>query len=153
MDKKIILLIPNTSQKSNKGPNCKTYPYWNELIDLLRPKYSLWQLLLNSEEKLLNVDKYVFVDRMIWEQIDFLEQCHTWISIDNYFQHLVHASKIKKPGIVLWGKTDYRIYGYPENINLFVDEKYFRKDAYGKFHDEEWIPEAFVKPEEILGKI
>ena len=42
--------------------------------------------------------------------------CVTWVDIDSFLQHA--GAAVKKPGVVLWGRTDPRVFGHTINTNM-----------------------------------
>jgi hypothetical protein len=44
--------------------------------------------------------------------------CLTFISIDSALQHFASNERLNKKGIVLWGETLPKHFGYKKNINL-----------------------------------
>lgn len=45
-----------------------------------------------------------------------LSECKTWVSVDTFLGHAGHA--VKKPGVVLFGPTDPKIFGHDMNVNI-----------------------------------
>ncbi len=126
-----ILIVRGNKQ------NTKSYPYWEELI-----------LLLKDHE--IKEIKEILPEQEI---IDLVNWSDVWITIDSFLPHLCAYHKLKR-GIVIWGKSDPLLFGYPHNINLLKDKKYLRKmqfrDWVSPWNDVEWNKEAFVSPETIL---
>jgi len=125
-----ILIVPGNVQ------NAKSYPYWDSLLSLLKDHE------IRKIEGILKEQ----------EIIDAINWCDTWISIDSFVQHLVTYHHLK-PGIVLWGKSDPLIFGYPTNINLLKDRKYLREDQFKWWKDEPIDIDVFVQPEEIIKRL
>jgi len=113
--------------------SAKSYPdeYWEELLVLLK----------DHEVKEI---KGILPEQEI---IDLVNWCDIWISIDSFLQHLVALYNLKK-GIVLWGKSDPRHFGYDENINLHKGR--FRPDQFRWWNDQVHNKEDFVLPEEVI---
>jgi hypothetical protein len=86
-----------------------------------------------------------------------IELTKTWtafISVENFFPHFVHYNfKGEKKGIVLFGKSDPEIFGYPENINLLKDKSYLRWDQFGPWEMTDFVKEAFVEPQVVYDNI
>ncbi len=126
----------------NRGniQNTKSYPFWDELI-----------LLLKDHE--IKEIKGILTEKEI---IDLVNWATVWIATDSFLQHLCAYHKLKK-GIVIWGKSDPLLFGYPHNINLLKDRKYLRKmqfrDWVSAWNDVEWNHDTFVSPETILDAI
>jgi len=151
---KAIIISPYSrrlrgDKSSNVNP--KNYPYWDELVKLLRENYGyVIQVGLAGEEKISGVDGVVF-NKPLKELKKLVEEYDTWISVDNFFQHF--CSLIGKPGIVLFGQSDPLIFGHPENINLLKDRKYLRPDQFNIWEACEVNKDAFVTPQEVLKKV
>ncbi len=126
-----ILIIRGNNQ------NCKSYPYWEELL-----------LLLKDHE--VKEIKGILSEQEI---IDLINWSDVWINIDSFVQHLAAYHKLKK-GIVLWGKSDPKLFGYPHNINLLKDKKYLRQNQYrdwvSPWNDVEQNLDMWVSPETVL---
>jgi len=131
-----ILVVPGNTI------NAKSYPFWEEFYELAK-----------SHE----VKK---IEGILPEQqiIDEINSCDVWISIDSFIQHLVAYHKLK-PGIVIWGKSDPKIFGYPSNANLLKSRKHLRSQQFMWWAnpDGSWKepsnPSSFVSPEEVLKTI
>ena len=116
--------------------NAKSYPYWDELLVLLK----------DHEIKEI---KGILPEQEI---IDIVNESDLWISIDSFLPHLCNYKKLK-PGIVIWGLSDPVLFGFPQNINLLKGKMYLRPDQYGLWKDIKENPDAFVKPEVVLEAI
>lgn len=116
--------------------NAKSYPHWTRLLELVQ------DCEIEKIEGILSEPKI----------IELVNWCDVWVSIDSFLPHLVNYYKLK-PGIVLWGKSDPLIFGYPGNTNLLKDRKYLRKDQFGWWKIEPVNPDVFVSPEVILQEI
>jgi len=116
-----ILIIP-----CNETHEAKRYPYWEELEDNLSG-----HAVLKIENK--------HTEKELLEKIDW---CDVWISIDSFFQHFVSFHNLK-PGIVLWGKSDPKIFGYESNKNLYKPDK-LRSNQFLWWREEKNDPDDFV---------
>jgi len=146
-----ILLSPYSQILRNGEKNPKEYPFWGELVEILKGKgYNLVQIGL-SHEPLLNVHE-AFLDCPEDELKEVTNECDLWISVDNFFQHLCNRFELKK-GIVLWGKSDPSLFGYEHNVNLFVDRKNFRKDQFDIWEKEKHSSDVFVSPDIVVQAI
>lgn len=116
--------------------NAKSYPYWEELLVLLK------------DQEIKEI-KGILPEQEI---IGLVNWCNCWCSTDSFLPHLVKYYNLK-PGIVLWGKSDPEIFGYPENINLLGDRKNLRPDQFRWWKDVEWRKEDFVRPEIIVSHL
>lgn len=126
----------------NKGNkyNAKSYPYWDDFVKLAQ------------EHEI----KYITGIMTIEEIRALVEWSDAWITIDTFLQHFCAYFKLKR-GIVLWGKSDPNLFGYPHNINLLKDRKYLRinqfRDWTREHNDIENNPESFVSPETLLNAL
>jgi ADP-heptose:LPS heptosyltransferase len=154
----MIIIHPYSSKLRDNRVNPKNYPYWSELIKLLQTKYTILQIGVQGEEKLVSDFKQNLPLKTIKS---LLTKCEFWISVDSFLPHLAH--KVGKPGYVLWSVSDPEIYGYPENINIMKDRKYLRSDQYLDYHrpcfvddyvlDYAMIKEAHTEPEKVFNII
>jgi hypothetical protein len=146
----MILISPYAKKLRDKdGPNPKDYPYWNEVVTMLNGNPVI-QIGIDGERKITGVTD--FKKRLSFEQIrSLVEQCEAWVSVDNFLPHLVHH--IPKPGIVLWGRSDPNIFGYPENINLLKDRKYLKENQFMIWEACPYSKEPFVGPEEVVAAL
>jgi pyruvyltransferase len=148
--RKIIISPFSRKLRSGKTPNPKDYPYWEELIKQLKEKKFYVIQVGVFGEKRLNVDEVKFNLSLVNLE-KLIKECYTWISVDNFFQHL--AANVGKKGIVLWGQSNPKIFGYPENANLLKDEKYLRDKQFDIWDTAHFIEESFVEPKEVIKNI
>lgn len=170
---KIIISPYSRKLREKETPHPKNYPYWKELIDLMRKGVTLYQsesekrkaegthlegtsgyvypeiiqIGVDGEEKLVENCQFGLCSK------DLIDLCNTmdaFISVENFFPHFVHHNFKDKRGIVLFGKSDPEIFGYPENINLLKDQKYLRWDQFGPWEACEFQKEAFVEPPGVM---
>jgi ADP-heptose:LPS heptosyltransferase len=141
----IISPYPQKLQGTDKK-NPKSYPSWISLINkLLCDKHEVIQVGIDGEEQ-LTTD---FRKNLSFKELkELLLSCDTFICIDNFFQHFAHL--YGKRGIVIWGQSDPKLFGYPENINLLKHEKYLRKNQFATWHECKYNADAFVEPEKIF---
>ena len=139
-----MIIISPYSQKLLSGKtNPKVYPYWKELIALI--KEPVVQVGLEGEEQL--VDNFR-KNLSLLELESLVKECKTWISVDSFFQHFCWDIGI--PGIVLWGQSDPIIFGHPENTNLLKDRKYLRDKQFWLWEQTEYKTDCWVSPEEVI---
>lgn len=141
-----ILISPYSQKLRNGKENPKNYPYWKELVIALRERGHYLIQIGTLSEALLDVQE-ARLNCSLEELKKLLEECDIWISVDNFLPHL--AKEIKK-GIVLWGKSDPRLFGYADNINLVKDSRLFRSKQFDIWEREEFSSDVFVEPEEVL---
>jgi ADP-heptose:LPS heptosyltransferase len=133
----------------NKKRNPKNYPYWKELLALLKKEHIIQLGVKGKGEEKLTKD--FRRDLSLGEIKKLINECDFWISVDNFFPHLAHH--VLKPGVVIFGKSDPDIFGYPENINVLKDRKYIRKNQFALWEEEPYNEEVFVKPDLIIKNI
>lgn len=121
----------------------KNYPYWKEVIKLINEP--IIQVGVEGETPLVkDFRKNLSLD----ELKQLVLECRTWISVDSFFQHF--CWDIGKYGIVLFGQSDPKIFGHPENVNLLKDPKYLREQQFWWWEQTDYIKESFVKPIEVI---
>lgn len=131
--------------------NPKNYPYWEELVKLLKEKNCyIIQVGVSGEKEIPGVDEIVF-NKPLKELKELVHSCDTWVSVDNFFQHF--CSLIWQPGIVLFGQSDPLIFGHPENKNLLKDRSYLRPDQFNTWECAVANNEAFLEPRKVLNEI
>jgi len=86
-----VIISPYSRVLRNGKPNPKNYPYWLELIKLLREKNMyVIQVGVKGEDELLGVDETQF-SLPLKDLTSLLKECDHWISVDNFFQHMAYA--------------------------------------------------------------
>jgi len=83
---------------------------------------------------------------------DFASDMDTFISVDNFFPHFCNHYNLKS-GIVIFSKSDPKIFGYKQNKNLLKDVKYLRPDQFGLWDSCNYEQDAFVLPQQIIDNI
>lgn len=142
----MIIISPYSMPLRNGNRNAKNYPYWKEVIALLDDH--IIQVGVDGEEQLVDD----FRNNLNLNELkSLIKECTTWISCDSMFQHLAWTQK--KPGIVLFGSSDPLIFGHPENINLLKSRIYLRPNQFLWWEDEEYNPDIFVTPEEVVDEV
>jgi len=91
------------------------YEHWVNLVNLLYNDFDVVQVGLPNE-RLIN-GAFDLRGKISFRQILALVMyCQTWVDIDSFLQHA--GAAVKKPGVVLWGRTDPRIFGHALNANM-----------------------------------
>jgi ADP-heptose:LPS heptosyltransferase len=142
-----IIIAPYPKPLRNGKKSAKCYPYWKELLDLLKEN-EIIQIGVSGEEPLVPDFRK---NMSLFEIEDLIKSSDFWISVDSFLQHV--AQTIDKRGVVLWGTSHPEIFGYSTNCNILKDEKYLRKDPFYWWEDEEHNPDAFVKADEVYSII
>lgn len=139
----MIIISPYAKPLPDGGENPKNYPYWKQLISMISE--NLVQVGIDGEEQLVQDFRK---NLKLTELQVLVKQSRTWISCDSFFQHF--CWDLGKPGIVLWGQSDPKIYGHPENINLLKDRSYL---YHNQFLSWDLIPmrrDCFVDPGVVI---
>lgn len=142
-----ILIAPYSQKLRNGKRNPKEYPYWPELVALLK-NHTITQIGVEGEQGLVPD----FRKGLPYKEIKALiNECHIWISVDSFLPHL--AQFTNKSGVVLWGPSDPLIYGYPNNNNILKDRACLRPDQFNIWEALEYDPNKFVKAYEVINLI
>ena len=130
--------------------NPKNYPFWEDVVKLLRSKgYYVIQVGVSGELQIgANEVRY---DLSLKDLKKLLDEVDTWASVDNFFNHF--ATYYKKRGVVVFGRSDPKIYGYPVNINLLKDKKFLRTDQFGLWESLDFKQDVFVEPYMVVSAI
>lgn len=139
----MIVISPYSRPLSNGKNNPKNYPFWEELISMI--KEPIVQIGVEGEKQLVEDFRKGLPISQLKE---LLRECRTWISCDSFFQHLGWIEG--KKGIVLWSVSDPLIYGHPENINLLKDRKYLAENQFLWWESYDHNKETFVPAREVF---
>lgn len=139
-----IVIAPYSQKLRNGLVNPKNYAYWPNLVKLLEKKHKLVQVGVNGEIPLVKDTRF---NLPLKELKTLIQGSSTWISVDSFLPHL--AKHVNKPGVVLWGKSDPNIFGYPENLNIIKDRKYLRPNQFDIWEAETFDASAFVEHNEV----
>lgn len=143
----MIIVSPYSKKLRSGNANPKNYPYWKELISLIDQK-NIIQVGVDGEDQLVpDFKKNLSIDDLLV----MISNCKYWISVDNFFPHLAHH--VKKSGVVIWGRSDPKIFGYPENLNILKNRMFLRPNQFDTWDSCVFDPNVFVKPHEIIKKI
>jgi ADP-heptose:LPS heptosyltransferase len=124
-----IIISRRVQNLINGNRSAKDYPYWEELVTLLKPEYEI-----------IEIDKEIPLP----ELEELIKSSLTVIAPDSFIQHFCWS--IGKKAIVLWGVGDPSIFGHAENINLIKSRNNLRKDQFNFWWDVPYKPEVFVTP-------
>lgn len=134
----------------NNNPNAKNYPYWNDVVNLLKEKnYYIIQVGTLGEE-LLPANEHKF-NLSLQNLKTLLDTCDTWICVDSFFQHF--ATYHNKKGVVIFGKSDPNIFGYERNINLLKSRSFLREDQFNFWDDVIYDKNVFVNPDVVIDAV
>lgn len=144
--KKLRKFTPNEPDRVNP----KNYPYWKEVVSLLKDKGFYVVQVGTTGEELIGANEVKF-DLKIKDLTVLLAGCSTWASVDNFFNHF--ATYYKKKGVVAWGRSDPDIFGYADNINLLKDRACLRKNQFELWEQDEYREDVFVSPDLVVSAI
>lgn len=141
----MIIISPWAKNLMNGHLNPKSPPnaWWNELISLI--KEPIIQIGLKGEQQLVNNFKQ---NLSINNLCELLQECRTFITIDSFFQHL--AWEQEKPGIVIWGQSNPKIFGHDIHTNLLKGEEFLMKDQFLMWELVPYRADCFVSPKEVI---
>ena len=144
-----ILISPYSRQLQNGGKNPKNFPFFPELIDLLKKNIDckIIQVGVGNETKFENADEYFF-DKKLKELKEKILDSAFWISVDNMMGHL--GAALNKKGVVIWGKSDPEIFGYPQNLNILKSRSFLREQQYWLWSQTEYDENVFLPAKDIL---
>jgi ADP-heptose:LPS heptosyltransferase len=141
-----VIISPWSKKMRNGKENPKNYPYWKEVISELRSK-NIEVIQTGIEgEALLDANSTAF-GLSLEDLAELVKSCNAWASVDNFFQHFCY--NLKKPGVVIFGKSDPNIFGHDLNENLLKDRSYLRAKQFNFWEDVEYSTDCFVGPEVV----
>lgn len=145
-----IIISPWSKRMRNGERNPKNYPYWKEVVSLLKSKgYYTIQVGITGEEE-IGADRIIF-DHSLDVLTGLIKDCYTWISVDNFFQHLGYL--LDKKGVVIFGQSDPLIFGHNTNVNLLKDRKYLRELQFDIWERCQFREECFLPPGDIVKQV
>lgn len=147
-----IVIAPYATKLRNGKENPKNYCYWPQLVSLLKKEgYEVVQIGASYEAAIDGVHHF-FASWPFPKLKELIQACDLWISVDSWLPHFAHCEKLK-PGIVLFGQSDPRIWGYPENKNILRGRDFLRRYQYDTWEAAEDLPQAFVYAEHVLAEV
>jgi len=147
---KTILISP-WSRNAPNGQKCaKNYPFWPEVIALLKEKGFKTICVSVDGEDAIPAD-ITLNNLPILQLKKCLNECDAWISVDNFFHHF--ASYYNKKGVAIFSKSDPLIFGSPENINLLKSRSFLRKNQFNFWDNEPLDKNSFVSPQTVVDSV
>ena len=142
-----LLFAPFAARGPSLGgkPSPKDYPNPKELCALLEKEHEVIQVAGNDD---VQVAKDVRRNLPFEQVAELIKWSDTGVCVDSYLQH--HYWHLGKPAVVLFGISDPVIFGHPENLNLMRDRAYLRPNQFDLYYLNDYKPDAFVSPEEVL---
>ena len=144
---RVILFAPYAARSPslNGQPSPKDYPHARQLAELLEKDYEVVQVGSGNDEQIAKD----FRPNLDFNELGkLINASQTGICVDSYLQHCYWF--VGKKAIVLWGISDPIIFGHPENLNLLKDRKNLRPNQFDLYYRNEYKPEAFFSPVEVI---
>ena len=139
--KKVVLISPWSHKLPNGKENPKNFPYWEELVTMMKNSGCyIIQIGVNGE-KLVGADEVVFNASFDRLKV-LLDNADTFVSVDSFFPHFAHYHN--KHGIVIFSQSDPKLFGYPENLNVLKSTDYLRKEQFWLWTQAEFNNDAFI---------
>lgn len=147
-----IVISPFAARLFNGKLSPKNYPFWLRLVQLLNQSgYEVTQIGVAGEVRIPDVGQ--FVQNWPFDKLKVLvNESATWISVDNFFPHFCNCERLKA-GIVLFGPSDPKIFGYTQNTNILRSRDYLKPFQYQTWMEVEPDPQAFVFPENVVPEV
>lgn len=141
-----IVIFPYARGMRDGQKHPKNYPYWKELIKLLKQEgHEIIQLGVDGEEQLVDD----FRRNLSFSELEkIVKECDIWIGVDSFGQHL--GWSVGKRGIAIFGQSDPLIFGHKENVNLLKDRSYLREKQFWLWEQCTANDDAFVRPYEVV---
>ena len=140
-----VIQYADTERTGSAGKRTHTKDWvkdrWEVLVKEIKAKgYKVMQVGGANEEQIEACDVKMFgISYRL--TMALLEQCKTWISVDTFLGHGGHA--VHKPGIVLYGATDPKMFGHKTNVNIYHPEACLSKDCVqGGEPKFQWLSQA-----------
>jgi ADP-heptose:LPS heptosyltransferase len=127
-----ILIAPYSKTLLNRTDNPKNYPYWPELIDLLKNEGYITTQIIYDKEAPLNTNDFV-LNPSVETLTSLIKNCNFFVCVDTYLQHM--AKHYNKYGVVLWALSDPNVFGYSNNINILKSREYLRTNQFNTWHN------------------
>jgi len=146
--KKIALSLFSRETPSGK-PSPKSYPWYLELTEALNNSgYYTIQVGIQKEKDIGAIVRWN--DLSAEGLVKTAREIDSYISVDNFFPHLMQYYAPEKRGIVIFSQSNPLIFGYPTNKNLLKDKKYLKNDQFSFWDSTVSIKAAFVSPEIVV---
>lgn len=116
-------------------------------MELLKD-HKIIQVGVEGEEKLVEDFRKGLSPK---ELLELLNEVDVFIAVDNFLPHMAHHYGIR--GIVIWGKSDPMIFGYPENLNLLEHRSLLRKDQFNSWESCKYDPDVFVSSYIVIDNV
>lgn len=136
-----IIISPYSRKLVSGNQNPKDFPYWKELVRMLKKDgHILTQIGIDGENE-IGCDKFI-KNIPLKDLKKLLDENDTFISVDSFFQHF--AWYYNKKGIVIFSQSNPKIFGHDIHVNILKDEKYLKPDQYGIWNNDKYVLDSFV---------
>jgi len=142
-----ILISPFSAKLPTGNPNPKNWPYFPQLVAALNAEgHTVVQIGTAGEDRIEGVGMFV----QGWP-IDKLKELEwdTFVSVDNFWPHYCFTEKLKG-GVVIFGQSDPKIFGHPQNVNLLKSRDFLRPYQFAHWFDIPFREEVFVEPQVVM---
>jgi len=144
-----IIIAPYPARMRDGSRSAKSYPYWVELIAMLKANsHEVVQIGVTGEDRLDGVDAFL-TNAPFSVLREVIDGADTWVSVDSWLPHFCNAYGLKR-GVVLWGKSNPAIWGYEGNENLFQSVSNFRSFQFQQWEGEPYDATVFVHPRQVV---
>lgn len=149
----MLILSPYSRVTQDGRPNAKNFPHWQAVVNALKDEMNIIQIGTKEEPRLENVT--AFLKPKLSELKDLLKGAKCFASVDNFLQHYVRTYIPTLTGVVVFSKSDPRVFGYPQNTNLLKDKKYLRnrQEQWWLWSQTNFDADAFVEPSVVVKAI
>ena len=139
----MIIISPYSKALKSGKENPKNYPYWEEVLKGI--KEPVIQIGVTCEKQICED----FRENLSFDELKaLLKECRTWIGCDSFFQHLAWSEG--KRGIVIFSRSDPKIFGHPENVNLLKSREFLTPYQFIWWEEQEYVKDAFIDPNEVI---
>lgn len=143
---KVLLSLFSRNLRTEKT-NPKNYPFSVELVNQLKKAGFYTVQVKISVDQQLPVDE-VHSDLATKALALVIKDCDTFVCVDNFIQH--YATFLGKRGVVIFSRSDPKIFGHPTNTNLLKGRQYLRDRQFATWEEDEFVKESFVSPEVVV---
>ncbi len=141
-----VVVAPYAAKLPTGLRNAKNWPWFKELFTLM-PEDEFIQLGVPGEDRIEGTAQFIQgfpLDKL--EQV--LRDSDIWLSVDSWLPHFCATMRLQS-GVVIWGQSNPRIWGYKHNVNLLKSLEYLRPYQYAPWFDVPYNEDVFVKPEVV----
>ena len=126
--------------------NPKDFPYFAELVQMLNTDgHEIVQIGTRGESRIEGVSQFIQgfpLDKLV----DVIRGCDSFVSVDSFLPHLCWLHRLP-PGVVIWGQSDPRVWGHPQNANLTKGK--LRQFQFAPWYEATYDESVFVSPQEV----